>query len=446
LKFKFEINRSSKNAPKTNTNSFFLFTMHILFLAPHYSPDLGPSAPLFSMLSEGLVNLGHTVSVVTTVPHYPTGRVSSEFKGFRNNHSIENGVDVTRIALPSVNRSNLRFRFLQFIFYQIRSTFNILTKKYEVLLVANPSLWVWLPFFWSVKVRRKPAVYSIYDVYPDVGISLGIFRDPIVIKAVRFLECFCLNNSEVIHILADSFRQSLVALGVYDAKMSKVYVWVDTDLIRPLPRNNSFALENNLVDLFTVLYAGNIGLSQGLEHVLASAQLLSDHRDIQFVFVGDGAGREQLVSEVKQRQLANVTFLPFQPRQRLPEVLASADVSLVSLKRGIGAGSLPSKLFSILASGRPIIASVDEGCETWKLVEKARAGICTPPENPPELARAILALKDDQELRERLGKNGRLWAELNHSPQSAAEHFEELLYRAITKKGRSLLVSPENKS
>jgi colanic acid biosynthesis glycosyl transferase WcaI len=219
--------------------------------------------------------------------------------------------------------------------------------------------------------------------------------------------------------------------------MALVYDWVDTDLIQPLPRDNGFAREHNLADGFVVLYAGNIGLSQGLEHVLAAAELLADHPDFHFVLVGDGAGREQLAAQAEQRRLVNVQFLPFQPRARLPEVLATADVSLVTLRHGVGSGSLPSKTFSILASGRPVLASVDEGSETWNLVERAEAGLCVPPESPAQLAKAILRLSQDDDLRERLGQNGRAWAERYHSPQSAAEQFEKLLVEVGKPNSRS---------
>jgi colanic acid biosynthesis glycosyl transferase WcaI len=135
--------------------------------------------------------------------------------------------------------------------------------------------------------------------------------------------------------------------------------------------------------------------------------------------------------QADSHKLSNVQFLPFQARSRLPEVLGSADVSLIVLRKGMGMGSLPSKTFSILASGRPIIASVDEQSETWDLIQRAQAGLCIEPENPGELIKAILILKNDPNLRERFGKNGRNWAEERHSPQSATFQFEELLYKAI---------------
>jgi colanic acid biosynthesis glycosyl transferase WcaI len=404
--------------------------MHILMIVPYYAPDLGPSAPLFTMLATGLVQRGHEVTAITTVPHYPSGTVPADYRRRRIQRSSEDGVQVVRVPLPSMKRSNLAQRLLQFICYQLGATWAGLRQQYDAAMVANPALWVWLPHACLVVSRGKPSVFSVHDVYPDVGVTLGIFRHKAVIRAVASLERFCLDHAGVVRILSESFRPGLRALGVPDTKMALVYDWVDTDLIQPLPRDNEFAREHGLADRFVVLYAGNIGLSQGLEHVLTAAESLADHPEFRFVFVGDGAGREQLAARAEQRRLANVRFLPFQPRARLPQVLATADVSLVTLRQGIGAGSLPSKTFSILASGRPVLASLDEGSETWKLIERAEAGLCVPPESPQELAEAILRLGQDHSLRERLGQNGRLWAERYHSPQSAAEQFEKLLVEA----------------
>ena len=405
--------------------------MRILLIAPYYAPDLGPSAPLFTMLSEGLVKHGHKVIVVTTVPHYPSGQVSSSYRGKWIHRSVENGVKISRVWLPSVRRSNFAFRLLQFVCYQVGAVWAEFNQKYDVVIAANPGLWIWMPFAYFVSLNHKPALFSVHDVYPDVGVTLGVFRNKFTIAFIAWLERYCLNHSHIVRILSESFRPGLRNLGTPDAKMALVYDWVDTDLIRPLPRDNQFARANGLKDRFVILYAGNIGLSQGLENVLVAAKQLAELSDIHFLFVGDGPGREQLMTEARSHKLTNVQFLPFQPRSHLPEVLGSADVSLVVLRKGIGTGSLPSKTFSILASGRPIIASVDEESETRKLIQKAQAGVCIEPENSSELARAILMLRNDQNLRERLGKNGRVWAERRHSPQSATIQFEELLNKAI---------------
>jgi colanic acid biosynthesis glycosyl transferase WcaI len=320
---------------------------------------------------------------------------------------------------------------VQFACFQVAAAFAGLAQSYDVLVVTNPALETWLPFAVLGTLRRKPAVFSVHDVYPDVGINLGIFRHKAIINAVAGLERFCLSRSRYVRVLSHSFIEPVASLGISQEKIRLIYDWVDTDLIKPLSKDNRFAQEHHLVGQFVVLYAGNIGLSQGLEHVLTAAELLRDQTAIKFVFVGEGAGRELLISQAAKRHLGNVRFFPFQPRPRLPEVLATADVSLITLKTGVGTASLPSKSFSILASGRPILASVDEGSDTWKLVQKSEAGICVPPEDPGALAAAIEQLRHNASLCQRFGEKGREYALQNHSPQTAAAKFETLLLAAL---------------
>jgi colanic acid biosynthesis glycosyl transferase WcaI len=401
--------------------------MHILVIGTLYEPDLGPSAPLFTMLCQALTERGNQVTVLTMIPHYPTGQTSPKYRGKMVWRSIENGVEVIRIWLPSLQRSHLPQRLIQFLTYQFGATFAGRNLKYDAVIAVNPALSVWLPFAYFVVLKKKPAVFSIHDVYPDVGITLGIFRHKLIIKAVGGLERYCLNHADVVRILSDSFRTGIRNLGIPDTKMNLVYDWVDTDLIYPMSKDNHFSQSHQLNDKFIVLYAGNIGLSQGLEHVLTAAEILAKQNDITFVFVGDGAGRDSLQEQSKKMKLENVKFIPFQPRETLPEVLASADLSLVILRQGIGTASLPSKTYSIMASGRPILASVEEESETNKLIQRAEAGLCTSPEDPIKLAESIMLLKNNEDLCRDLGRNGRVWVEQHHSPKSAAMQFEKML-------------------
>jgi colanic acid biosynthesis glycosyl transferase WcaI len=411
--------------------------MRIMVVVPHYRPDGGPSAPLFTMLCEELVRRGHQVTVLTAVPHYPSGRIPEEYRGKLRTRANENGVYVIRVALPSVNRRDLVQRMTQFISYQVGATLAGWNHEYDVFLTVTSALQVWLPFTFLSVLRHKPAVYSVHELYPDVGVKSGIFQHKAIIHSVASLEDFCLRHATRVRILSESFKPGLLARGVPESKFSLIYDWVDTDLFKSLPRRNNFAVEHDLVNRFVVLYAGNMGPLQGLEYVLDAAHLVRDSDDIRFVFVGDGSARKALMDKADRLGLLNVRFVPYQPIERMPEILATADVSLVTLIEGSGYGALPSKSFAILASGRPMLASVDEESETWNLVKRAQAGECVPPENPSKLAEAILALKRDEGLRERLGQNGRNWVERHHSPQSAAEQFEKLLLAAITSQTES---------
>ena len=252
-----------------------------------------------------------------------------------------------------------------------------------------------------------------------------------MIASVAAIERRCMQCARYVRISSDSFAKGVRALGVPDSKMPLIYDWVDTNLIRPLCRNTAFARENGLQEKFVVLYAGNLGMSQGLESVLDCAERLRTFPDIVFAFVGDGKARSHLMESAKERELSNARFLDYQPRERLPEILGMASASLVTLRKGVGLNSLPSKCFSILASGRPIIASVDEESETFQLVRRSGGGLCVPPEAPDRLSEAILRLRNDPALWEQSGRLGRDYALRHHSVRAATDEFERLMMAAI---------------
>jgi colanic acid biosynthesis glycosyl transferase WcaI len=166
-----------------------------------------------------------------------------------------------------------------------------------------------------------------------------------------------------------------------------------------------------------------------------AARLLEEEPAIRIVLVGDGAAKGSLQQSVERAGLTNVQFIPFQERELLPWVLASADVSLLTLKRGMASDSVPSKCYSIMGSGRPIIASVDEGSDTWNVTQQAGCGLCVQPENPLALASAILELHRHEGLRASLGALGRAYVVQHHSKSHAAGEFHRL---ALTLAGREV--------
>jgi colanic acid biosynthesis glycosyl transferase WcaI len=405
--------------------------MRLLVVTPYYAPDLGPSAPLLTMLCEDLVALGHRVTVLAAVPHFPSGHVEPEYRRPFWKWEAPAGVDVCRLWVPSGDRANLRHRLVTFVVYQLLALIVGLGQRYDAAIITNPAIETGLPFAALAWLRRRPAVFCVWDLYPEVGIRLGVFRNPLVISVVRALEDFCLRRADAVQVLAEGFLENLCGRVGQATRMAVIAPWLDTDFVRPLPRRNAFAEEHGLTDGCVILYAGNLGLSQALDKVLLAAGLLLPQADVRFVFVGEGAAREQLMAQATRLGLSNVRFIPFQPRERLPDLLATADVALVSLQAGIGDDSLPSKTFPLLASGRPIIACVDEGSAIRAVIQQAEAGLCVAPEDPEALAGAIRLLAHDPALRQQMGANGRRFALSHHSRRTAAEQFERLL-RIIT--------------
>lgn len=404
--------------------------MRILILTPFYAPDLGPSASLYEMLSEELVQLGHQVSVISAVPHYPTGRVPAEFRGRRAQREHRNGVDVTRVWVPSLDRSRLGLRLLGFLCYQVLAACVALHRRCDVVIASSPAFEIALPLFVLEFVRRIPYVYSVHEMYPEVGVTLEIIRSRALIRLVEGLEMRSCQRAARVRVLSESYRKMLEAKGVPSAKLAVIGDWADPDFIGPLPQRNSFSSRFGLSDHFVVMYAGNLGPTQGLESVLDAARLLARETSIRFVLVGDGAARMELEECARTKGLENVRFVPFQPRALLPEVLATARVSLLTLRKGLGTDSVPSKLYSILASRRPLVAAVDEGTEIARVVREAGCGLHVPPEDPEALRDAILELYRDAEKRTWMGENGRDYVVLCGSKQWAAKRFQQLLYDA----------------
>ena len=379
------------------------------------------------MLCEGLTAIGHKVTVIAGVPHYPSGRVPEDFRRGRKKMEERNGVKIIRVSLPSINRTRMVQRLFQFLAYQVGASITGRILQIDLLMMYGPALEMWLPY-WFLGVRRDvPIIYSVHDIYPDVGVKLGVFKNRAVIRLVDRLEKYCLLHADKIRILSTSFEQSLISKGVPENKINLIYDWVDTEFIRPLPRKNAFSVENGLLDHFVVLFTGNMGFVQALDTVIQAANILSEYEDILFVFVGNGAARNSLIHQVEELKLKNVHFIGWQPANRMPEVYASADVSLVSLGKGTAFDALPSKTFAIMASERPVIACVDRGSDAWNLIERARTGIPVEPESPFDLSEGILTLYNSRDTAREYAENGRCYVVEHHSPQKAAREFHSMM-------------------
>lgn len=386
---------------------------------------------MLAMLSEDLSARGHQVTVIATVPHFPSGFVESEYRRSLFQWDHNNGVRICRVRVPSGDRSRLRHRMLTFFVFQALAPLAGLRQAYDIVILTNPALETGLPFAVLCWLCRKPGIFGVWDLYPEVGVQLGIFRNKMVIGVVKALEDFCLRRARWVQALAEGFMPNLQLRTRSPDRVVLIPPWLDTDAIQPLSRLNSFSRENNLDEAFVVLYAGNLGFSQGLENVLEAAGLLAGESGIRFVFVGDGPARAELVARAEEIGLSNVTFLPFQPRKRLPEVLATADVALVSLLSGVGSGSLPSKTYSYLASGRAILAITDEDSDLWRLVINSQGGKCVQPGNPDALAGEVKKLRSDARELVEMGKRGRDYVVMYHSRQTACDQFERIALAAF---------------
>jgi len=408
--------------------------MRILLLSTYFKPDIASTGVLMAGLAEELTKLGHQITVVTSMPHYDGNRIWPDYRGKLCVREQFKGMDVHRVYLyVSREKESLIGRLWNYVTFNFLSVVaGALAAQYDVVLTPSPPLTNGLAAFLLSRLRRVPYVYNVQDIYPDVAIRLGVLTNSKVIAFFKWIERFVYDKATAVSVISEGFRRNLLDKGVPVDKIEVIPNFMDTEFVRPLPRHNSFSVAKGLDDRFVVLFAGNIGLSQGLETVLDTAYRLEKHRDILFLVVGNGAAKPGLQSYAEELELENVRFLPFQSHESLPEMYASADVCLVPLRKGFTGESVPCKVFTITAAGRPLIASVDEWSDTHRFVKAAECGLCVEPEAPDALAEAILMLYNDSSLQERLGRKGREYVETRYIPKAVARQYVALLERVVT--------------
>lgn len=407
--------------------------MRILIYSYNYYPEPIGIAPLMTELAEGMVKRGHEVRVLTAMPWYPEGEIHPLYKGkFFLTEKIR-GVTVQRSYIWTSRERNLRNRIgfeFSFMFFSLIQALK--GWRPDVILLTVPGLPVCIPAALLGGIYGSPVILNLQDILPDAAVHVGLISNKKVIRVLKNLERFAYRISTKISVIADGFTKNIVAKGVALEKIVEIPNWVDINFIQPLPReNNYFRRVNNLEDKFVVLYSGNIALTQGLETVIEAASYLKHIPDIAIVIVGEQKALTRLQNHCSKCGSSNVRLLPFEPRERLPEMLAAADVSLVVQKKNVLDFNMPSKIQVLLASGRAIIASVPATGTAASAINKSGGGIVTPPENPQSLAAAVEELYNHQDKLTRLGNKGRAYAEKNYAFESALDKYEKLFASVV---------------
>jgi colanic acid biosynthesis glycosyl transferase WcaI len=407
--------------------------MKILIITLYYKPDPGASSVIISQLSRELVNLGHKVTVVTGFPHYAENVMEKKYRGKIFTTENLDSIKIVRTYLyTSPHKANFMVRLLNYVSFNILSTLaGLFSGLQDLIFAPSPPLTVGLSAAFIGFFKRIPYVYNVQDINPDVLIKLGILRNRLFILFAKSLEKFVYNSAEQITVLSEGFRDNLLAKSVPPQKLTIIPNFIDPDFVKPLPRENEFARQHNLGGRYVVLYAGNLGHSQNLEDLLECAKLMSSEKDLVFLIVGHGSRKPFLEDYARELNLENVLFVPFQPLEMMPEIYASADLSLVTLKQGIALDSVPSKIYTIMASARPVLAAVDPGSDAWKLVENAGCGLCLDPESPTALREAIDYLRERPDLSSAMGQRGRQYVLDHHTSTLIGQEYQELFMRIV---------------
>jgi putative colanic acid biosynthesis glycosyltransferase WcaI len=415
--------------------------VNILYVSQYFLPEMGAPAARVAELSRLWSEEGHEVTVLTGFPNHPTGIVPREYRSqFRRLVTRENvnGMNVVRTwLLPFANRKAYERMLNYGSFCVAAGATGMFLPRPEVVIATSPQLLVGSSGWWIARCKRVPFVFEVRDLWPESLTAVGMgSADSLLHRSLSKIAGFLYRASDHIVVVTRAFEDHLVKhWQVPREKISVVENGVDTELFSPHCNGASIRQELGLEGKFVVSYIGTIGMAHGLETLVdAASQLQRTTPHVVFLLVGEGAENERIKSMVRERQLTNIHFLDQQPRERIPAYICASDACLVLLRKSeLFRTVLPTKMLEFMACACPVILGV-EG-EAQRILQKADAGLCVEPENPAELANAVLRLASDPALRELLGTNGRRYILQNFTRRQTASAYLRVLEGLLSKDG-----------
>ncbi len=410
--------------------------MRTLLLILQFPPDVNPTGVLMYDVAQGLVARGHDVSVLTAFPHYEKFRVWEQYRGKVRERTRENNLDVERMyVFANGKKQNMKYRLLSYLsFNALAGLRNLLTReRYDVILCPNGGFFTGVAAYMGGALKRTPFVYNVQDLYPETPVAQGQLTSRRAISGLERIEKFMYRRARHITVITPSFRANLLTeKNVPQNKISVIPNFVNTEFIRPLPKENGFTQKHGLQNKFVVMYAGNLGYVSALDTLLDAAAQLRAERDMIFLIIGDGVERSALETRARALQLDNVRFMDYQPRENLPAMRAAADVQLSLYRAGAARYSMPSKVYEIMASGRPVMASAEQDSDVARLIRETECGMCVEPQDASALVDALLRLKRDDACRAQMSRNGRLAAETRFSLDTVVKQYDALLRDVVS--------------
>ena len=406
-------------------------SLRLAVLCPHFEPDTAPTGDVMTRIVHELAARGHELHVVTALPWYRTHSIEPGWEGRWVRRETTAWGSITRVnPFPGGDKTNLVRRGLGFVgFSALTGIASWRGGRVDAVVAMSPPLTMGLTGWTTHLVRRGSLVFNIQDVFPDAAVRTGAITNRHVIRAASWLEKVSYHRAAAVTVLSEDLRVN-VAGKMSARRRDRVHVipnFVDVEAIRPGDRDAPLRAELGIGDEPLVVYSGNVGFSQSLELMFAAARELPG---ATFLISGDGSAQAALVARAAAEPgLVNVRFSGYQPKDRLSELLGIADLHVVPLRAGLGNVSVPSKTYSILAAGRPILASIDPGTEVPRILEASGAGVSVEPDRPDLFVAALRSLLADPTALAARGAAGRRWVEAAASPAAVARAYEELVHR-----------------
>lgn len=404
--------------------------MKLLIYTTNFWPEIIGSGKYTGEFAEWFTRRGHTVDIIAPPPHYPQWRVADSYRNRWWFTERFRGSRVYRAPLYVPKTPNGSGRILLELSFALTSLpYWLLTlfRRYDAVFAVCPPLQVGIyPYLYSL-IRSVPFIFHIQDLQVDIAVRLNMISNSTLVRLLSRVEAFLLTHSTVVSSISEGMKHNILQKGVREKQYFMLPNWVDLDFIRPMSMADSLRKMLGYTDAdIIVLYAGNMGEKQGVELVIDAAEHLREQTNIKFLLCGEGVARDRLQQSVAGRQLECVRFLPLQPYEQFPALLATADLHLVVQKKAASDVVMPSKLTSILAAGGASIVTADKNTSLANTIIDDKLGWVIEPENAFALARQIKESVGGGQIKE-YRVNARRYAELFLSKDAILQTFERML-------------------
>jgi len=368
--------------------------MNILFLTDNFPPESNAPANRTYEHCQEWINKGAEVTVITCVPNFPKGKVFAGYKNKLYQEEKMDGIRVIRVWSYMSSNAGVVRRTLDYVSFGLMAFFVSLFVKTDILIATTPQFFTAVFGWFAAFFKRKPWIVEVRDLWPESIKAVDAIQQNRVIDFLEQIELFLYRQATRIVVVTDAFKENISARGISKGKIDVVKNGVILSQYPVLPKSKSLLEEHNLEGKFIIGYMGTHGLAHKLDFILECAREVKDP-DIHFVFVGNGAKREELLEQKKRLNLKNVSLLPSVTKAETKNFISIFDLALVNLKKSKTFKTvIPSKLFENAAMGKPILLGL-EG-ESKKIIEDFAAGICFKPENKVDFVQRLQALKEDK--------------------------------------------------
>lgn len=412
----------------------------LLIYAHYFYPDVASTGQILAELAEGMID-AFDITVICVVPSY-SGVIEEKYKSKRIYIEDYKGIKLVRVRVPEFTKSNKISRIKNLLAYFFNSL--IATTKIEkqdyIYTISQPPILGGVLGVLGKWIKGGKLIYNIQDFNPEQTIAVGYAKNKLLLNTVMAVDKLSCKNSDKVIVVGRDMQETLKNRFNNKKVPSNVFInnWINEKEIYPLEQNHpkivAFKEKYNLKDKFIIMYSGNIGLYYDLENIIKVIGEFKDREDVVFAFIGDGTVKSKIEEYVTNNNLNNVTFIPYQDKADLIYSLNAADIHWVVNAKGIKGVSVPSKLYGVMAAGKPVLGVLDEGSEARLIVEECNCGVCIEPGNYKEISRNIEYILNNKELIKSLGRNGRKYLEVNLTKDVSINKYKDTILSLDYKK------------